>query len=74
MRTSDSDPQGKSARLYFMDENPSRDGQRCITLMKISSRRHLQFFQADFETELLQAVDAAFCYSLTVAFIKVVST
>ncbi len=28
MRTSDSDPQGKSARLYFMDENPSRDGQR----------------------------------------------
>jgi len=24
--------------------------------MKISSRRHLQFFQADFETELLQAI------------------
>lgn len=43
------------------------------SLMKISSGRHLQFFQADFETELLQAVDAAFCYSLTVAFIKVVS-
>jgi len=42
--------------------------------MKISSCRHLQFFQADFETELLQAVDAAFGYSLTVAFIKVVST
>lgn len=42
--------------------------------MKMNSRSHRQFFQGDFVTESLQPVEAAFCYCLTVALIKVVST
>src|SRR5215470_5614678 len=34
---------------------------------------HLHVFQGDFETEFLQPVEATFCYSLTITFIKVVS-
>ena len=44
------------------------------SLMKIQSRSHLQFLQTDLIAEFLQPVNAAFCYSLTVALIKVVST
>ena len=43
-------------------------------LMKIRSRSHRQFLQCDVVPEFLQPVDASFGYSLTVAFIKVVST
>jgi hypothetical protein len=46
---------------------------RAVPLMKISSRSHLQFLQSYLVTESLQPVEAAFCYSLAVAFIKVVS-
>jgi hypothetical protein len=46
----------------------------CLSLMKIRSRSHLEFLQSDFVTESLQPVEAAFCYSLTVAFVKVVSS
>ena len=45
-----------------------------VSLMKMNSRSHLQFLQSDLVTESLQPVEAAFCYCLTVTFIKVVST
>jgi hypothetical protein len=43
-------------------------------LMKIRLRSQLQFLQSDLIAEFLQPVNAAFCYSLAVALIKVVST
>ncbi len=41
--------------------------------MKIGSCGQRQFLQGDFVAKFLQPVEAALCYCVTVAFVKVVS-
>ena len=63
---------GRRVNRFVLRNSPN--SANSVSLMKIKSRSHRQFLQADFVTESLQPVKAAFGYSLTVAFIKVVST
>ena len=62
-------------RISPFDRNDN-DSDLCgfAPFMKIRLRSHLQFLQSDLIAEFLQPVNAAFCDSLTVALIKVVST
>ena len=68
------EPRRTQSKRGFLIQKSSELCELSVSLMKISSRSDRQFLQGDLITESLQPVEAAFCYCLTVTFIKVVST